>query len=284
MNHLVDSLLRRVGCEHRITSAYNPRTNGQTERANQTICEALRKHTETEPKVWDKWLPFVCLAYNTRIHSVTGYTPFELLFGNKMNGFEDWTITNSNLNDIELFKRAEEIANLGSNIRQKALVNIKEGQVAQRQNQENRIPPSDKTLDLNSKVFIKQEGIIGKLEPRFKGPYTVASCNPSSNYELYDCDNNLLPNSYSLHKLKPVLDPQNMSQESWEVEKILNHRKNKKENEYLVKWKNCPNSENTWLKTSYFNSTTPIKEYLDSLKNKENTNVVEDLLVKFLIY
>jgi hypothetical protein len=133
VNHLVDSLLRRVGCEHRITSAYNPRTNGQTERANQTICEALRKHTETEPNVWDKWLPFVCLAYNTRIHSVTGNTPFELLFGNKMNGFEDWTITNSNLSDIELIKKAEEIANLGSNIRQKALVNIKEGQVAQRQ-------------------------------------------------------------------------------------------------------------------------------------------------------
>jgi hypothetical protein len=51
-----------------------------------------------------------------------------------------------------------------------------------------------------------------------------------------------------------------MSQESWEVEKILNHRKNKNENEYLVKWKNCQNSENRWLKTSYFNSTIPIKD------------------------
>ena len=163
------------------------------------------------------------------------------------------------------------------------MVNIKEGQVAQRQIQDNRILPSYKTLDINSKEFIKQEGIIGKLEPRFKGPYTVARCNPSGNYELYYCDNYILPNSYPLHKLKPVLDPQDMSQETWKVEKIFNHRKNKNENEYLVNWKNCPNFENTWLKTSYFNSTTSIKEYLDSLKNKENTNVVEDVLVKFLI-
>ena len=136
--------------------------------------------------MWVKWFPFVSMAYNTRIHSVTGYTPFEILFGIKINEFEDWAINNPNLGELELSKRADELGNLRNNIRQKALININEGQETQRHIQNQRIPPYDKTLDLNSKVFIKQDGLLGKLEPRFKGPYTIARCNPSGNYELFD--------------------------------------------------------------------------------------------------
>jgi hypothetical protein len=31
------------------TAAYNPRTNGLTERFNQTLCEILRKHAKANP-------------------------------------------------------------------------------------------------------------------------------------------------------------------------------------------------------------------------------------------
>ena len=30
-----------IGTEHRVTAAYNPRTNGLTERFNRTLCDAL---------------------------------------------------------------------------------------------------------------------------------------------------------------------------------------------------------------------------------------------------
>ena len=43
VNSEVDSMLRMVGSEHRVTSAYHPRTNGQTERMNATLVGALRK-------------------------------------------------------------------------------------------------------------------------------------------------------------------------------------------------------------------------------------------------
>jgi hypothetical protein len=43
-----------IGTEHRVTAAYNPRTNGLTERFNRTLCDALRKHAEADPLQWHK--------------------------------------------------------------------------------------------------------------------------------------------------------------------------------------------------------------------------------------
>jgi hypothetical protein len=43
LNEVIRCLLKLAGTEHRVTSPYNPRTNGLTERFNQTLCDALRK-------------------------------------------------------------------------------------------------------------------------------------------------------------------------------------------------------------------------------------------------
>jgi hypothetical protein len=34
---------------------------------------------------WDQLLPFASFSYNTTPHSITGYTPYEILFGRKCN-------------------------------------------------------------------------------------------------------------------------------------------------------------------------------------------------------
>jgi hypothetical protein len=34
---------------------------------------------------WDKWLPFACFVYNTTPHTMTKFTPYEILFGRKAN-------------------------------------------------------------------------------------------------------------------------------------------------------------------------------------------------------
>ncbi|CAF1049114.1 unnamed protein product [Brachionus calyciflorus] len=76
--------------KRRFTSAYNPRANGLTERFNQTLVSALRKQAADDPQNGDRYLPLVLMAYRNRIHSSTNYTPFEVLFGRKMNGFDRW--------------------------------------------------------------------------------------------------------------------------------------------------------------------------------------------------
>jgi transposase InsO family protein len=91
INETIKYLLNKVGIEHRVTSAYHPNTNGQTERFNLTLISALRKHCEAHPSDLYKWIPYVLMSYRTRIHSTTGYSPFFLMFGREMLTFQNWS-------------------------------------------------------------------------------------------------------------------------------------------------------------------------------------------------
>ena len=35
---------------------------------------------------WDEFLPYACFAYRDAVHSATGYSPFQLLFGRDVRG------------------------------------------------------------------------------------------------------------------------------------------------------------------------------------------------------
>ena len=48
----------------------------------------LNKVSERDQTNWVKWLPFIELAYITRIHSTTKLTPYKLMYGIKCTGFE----------------------------------------------------------------------------------------------------------------------------------------------------------------------------------------------------
>ena len=67
------------------TSAYHPESNGALERTHKTIVEYLRCYCNPRGTDWHKWLPFACFVYNTTPHTMTRYTPYEILFGRKAN-------------------------------------------------------------------------------------------------------------------------------------------------------------------------------------------------------
>jgi transposase InsO family protein len=71
VNSILTTLLSKSGCNHRLTSAYHPRTNGATERLNQTLINILKQLTEENQSNWDILLPSNGLAYRPRIHTLT---------------------------------------------------------------------------------------------------------------------------------------------------------------------------------------------------------------------
>ena len=61
----------------KMSTAYHPQTDGQTERMNRTMQTVLRSYAEKRED-WEQWLPFVAAAYNSTQQESTKRTPFEL--------------------------------------------------------------------------------------------------------------------------------------------------------------------------------------------------------------
>ena len=65
------------------TTAYHPQCDGLVERFNRTLKHMLSTTLKDHPFDWEQRLRKVCMAYNTSVHSSTGYTPYYLLFGHE---------------------------------------------------------------------------------------------------------------------------------------------------------------------------------------------------------
>ena len=60
------------------TSSYAPQTNGKVERFHRTLEDILSTLVSREEDDWDERLPLALFAYNTQVHTATGFTPFFL--------------------------------------------------------------------------------------------------------------------------------------------------------------------------------------------------------------
>ena len=74
-------LFRLAGVELRMSSAYHPQSDGQTERVNQCMETFLRCFTHAAPAKWFNWLHLAEFWYNTTWHSALNQSPFFVLYG-----------------------------------------------------------------------------------------------------------------------------------------------------------------------------------------------------------
>ena len=72
---------RLQGSELRMSSAYHPQMDGQTEVLNCCLETYLRCFASSKQKQWLKWLPWVEYWYNMSYHTATRMTPFEAVYG-----------------------------------------------------------------------------------------------------------------------------------------------------------------------------------------------------------
>ncbi|KAL6743631.1 hypothetical protein Aduo_016651 [Ancylostoma duodenale] len=79
-NSVMNALCEVAGIHQSFTKGYNPRENGLTERANQTLIKMLKKK-EGITTEWDELVPHVLYAYNITPHEATNESPFFILFG-----------------------------------------------------------------------------------------------------------------------------------------------------------------------------------------------------------
>jgi hypothetical protein len=70
-----------AGIHHKCSSSFHPQTDGQSERTNRTVIEAIRYHVERNQSGWKRALPRIRFNIMSSLNISTGFSPFQLRFG-----------------------------------------------------------------------------------------------------------------------------------------------------------------------------------------------------------
>nr|GEX39901.1 putative nucleotidyltransferase, ribonuclease H [Tanacetum cinerariifolium] len=84
------SWLPLFGTQLDMSTAYHPKTDGQSERTIQTLEDMLRACAIDFGKGWEKHLPLIEFSYNNSYHASINAAPFEALYGQKCRSPVCW--------------------------------------------------------------------------------------------------------------------------------------------------------------------------------------------------
>lgn len=82
---LIKHLCTLLGITKTRTSPYHAQSDGLVERQNRTLKDKLAKYISHTGGEWYQYLPQAELAYNSSVHSGTGFSPFFLVHGREPN-------------------------------------------------------------------------------------------------------------------------------------------------------------------------------------------------------
>jgi transposase InsO family protein len=165
-----------LGTRLKMSTAYHPQTDGQTERMNRTMQTMLRSYAERRED-WAEWLTFVAAAYNSSPQESTKRTPFEMNFpdqrsidplqwaiGKKAEGASGRGVS------VEAERTLEEMRVIWDEVRVKLVAEqSRQKEIADRRRREVKYEVGDSVWLSTSNLLTHQ----GKLTDKWIGPYTV---------------------------------------------------------------------------------------------------------------
>jgi hypothetical protein len=94
-------LLKLSGTQLRMSTAYYPETDGQTEVLNRSLEQYLRAFVHHKPSLWLTFLPLAERSYNTTKHSATGYSPFYVVYGKEQATIPQYVFGTSRIEAVD---------------------------------------------------------------------------------------------------------------------------------------------------------------------------------------
>lgn len=241
----------------KLSTAYHPQTNGQTERTNQILEQYLRAYTSYQQDDWIDHLALAEFAYNNSPSATTKVTPFFANYGFHPRHQILHRPETSLPAPIELQDFQDRMEKLESFLR----AEIRFAQDVQaEQADKHRIPPP--VLKIGQRVwllrkFIKTTRPSKKLDFKRLGPFPISRKISSHAYELElpesvklhpvfhvsllePAANDPLPGQQQVPPLPVIVD----GEEEYFIAEILDVRRRYRKLQYLVRWAGY--SEDTW--------------------------------------
>jgi hypothetical protein len=246
-----------LGIARRLSTAYHPQTDGQTERQNQTLKTYLQSYVDEQQSNWAAYLHIAEFAYNNSQNSTLGTTPFRALMG--YNPALHFSFASEEATENEPTERLQKLRKVREDAEQRWKRAVaSQASSYNKQHQPRAFKAGDlvilSTKDLRLKLPSR------KLAPRYLGPFKVQDAVGSQAYRLH------LPPAYKIHNVFNIsrLEPYHLregnevpampdailmedGEEEWEVEKILGKRKARGKLEYHVRWLGWGEEYDSWV-------------------------------------
>jgi hypothetical protein len=282
-NDVIRALVKLTGMDHRLISPYNPRADGKVERSIGTVMGIIKKLLHGSNQYWPMFVAFAQLSFNNKVASLTGASPFALMFGRKLNELKDYTqdidrptdvLVDANIDDPAELKKWQDHQEKIVSLVFPAIterVKLQKDHMIQQLKKHRRTLITPNAYPAGATVMLKDVLRQNKFEPKYVGPYTIVRRSQNGAYVLRDATGDIFDRHVPPDHLK-LIDRQvkasrqrrqqkKKQQDVYAVEKILNHRGPPGKREYFVKWLNYPSAYNTWEPEKNFHDTACIATY-----------------------
>lgn len=176
VSHFWQNLFHLSGTKLRMSFAYHPQSDGQTEVMNRIIEQYLCSFVHHRLGTWGKLLPWVEWSHNTSWNLGTGSTPYEVTFGRKPFNFPDYLAGSSQIATVDdmLTNRDEVLQSIRKKLL-KAQESMKQQADAKRR---------ELSFQIGDWVLLKlrpyqqrsakgTQSTSGKLAKRYYGPFQI---------------------------------------------------------------------------------------------------------------
>lgn len=268
-----------------LASSHHPQHDGQTEIVNRQLETMLRAYVKEDRTAWCEWIALLEHAYNSKVHSGTGSSPYFLLYGFEPRGSLD--LSEETVRSVERSRETDRFVREMGMHRESARRAIARSQAKQAAwyNKGRKVldfEPGDLVLvNPHSLEWIESTGEGRKLVQRWIGPFEVQQRINENTYRLRL--NSSYPGSpvFNVEHLKRYKSsPEEFGErahlddtravpedESYEIESIVGHKYDKRRRTmlYLVRWAGYSPLYDEW-KTAKELSEAP--EFLHAYRRK----------------
>jgi hypothetical protein len=274
-SHFWSTLSSILQIDPRKSTAFHPQTDGQTERMNQTLETYLRIFCSYEQDDWCDLLPLAEFAYNNASQESTKMSPFFANYGYHPRFMSQIQTTSDHATPA-----ANDFAAHMHEVHERLVENVVRAQNYQAKYYDAKHKPVE--LEPGDMVWLNSVNISTsrpskKLDWKRLGPYKVIKriglqayqlALPPTMRHLHDVFHVSLldpvkSTSHAPHSLPPAPPALYVKDDHdyFEIEDVLDSKRENRRLYYLIKWKGFPDSENSWEPLTNIPARGLVKEF-----------------------